>query len=268
MKSRQKKGFRIFLLLIFLSVSIIIALWIWFTPKSLESDFHLLSGVQKALESGNYSRAAHILETIEARLGELDLKKSEEKKEPVDLYCKLGEIYMKSGEFGKAEEQFKKALEIDPENALPHLEMANLMLALEKEEDKKKALSLLPAEYGGFIAFSGRPDIAIKHYYDMIREIEDSEAKIEPGPRVEARLKLFRLLVMENRKKEALKQLEMAFDELPSRIEEDDFLKAAELYRSMGNFKNARLMTEKAKELEDKDKDLPDEKRGSVELEP
>ncbi|MEK7154181.1 MAG: tetratricopeptide repeat protein [Patescibacteria group bacterium] len=72
-----------------------------------------------------------------------DLKEEEQRliieiaKNPKDagLYKKLGQIYLKTGDSGDAFESFKKALELDPEDAETKIKLDKISARLEKSAD-------------------------------------------------------------------------------------------------------------------------------------
>lgn len=67
------------------------------------------------------------------------------------LYSNLGILYMDAGEIDKAGQSYMKAIKEDPENPLPHNNMANLMLRLGEYDGAAQAaanaIKLNPSQY-------------------------------------------------------------------------------------------------------------------------
>jgi MoaA/NifB/PqqE/SkfB family radical SAM enzyme/Tfp pilus assembly protein PilF len=75
-----------------------------------------------------------------------EFKSLEKTFQGIDLFIERGKFYLKQGDFNLAKEEFKKAIEINPNHDIAHFEMGNTALRMKDdlgaEEEYKKALDL------------------------------------------------------------------------------------------------------------------------------
>lgn len=111
----------------------------------------------------------------------------------IDLFIERGKFYLKQGDFNLAKEEFKKAIEINPDHDIAHFEMGNTALRMKDgfraEQEYKKTLDLNPhffyaaLELGKIYHYKmKRTDLAIAEFDRAVSECpEHWEAHYELG---------------------------------------------------------------------------------------
>jgi len=177
------------------------------------------------------------LQQKDAKGAEDVLKKAVEvSSTPADASVYLGQFYLSQNKSGEAEQQFQRALAIDPRQGIALFSLARLQSAtgrLPEAEKSFRRLSSFPGfkpVYAIFLFQAGRKDEAIREFERL--------AKTDPEDR-QARTRLVTAYWNLNRTPEAERLLNQVLKKHPRDL--DALLQRGEMYLSAGKYSQAEI---------------------------